>query len=117
MGVTSNITWTLPGAGCDPRPRLLPGALAVLAPWPAARPTLALLQLLLGPANAALPGLVALRVLDPADELVARQRGDVSPGVECHGAGEQRCAQIAWEPVHDATGDSCGAHASTVASR
>jgi hypothetical protein len=47
------------------------GAVAVLAPRPAAGPALALLQLLLGPPNAALSGGLLLGILDPADELVA----------------------------------------------
>src|SRR5258708_11828600 len=50
---------------------LLPGARPVAAPRPAAGPTHPLLQLLLRPANAALVGHPLLRVLDPANELVA----------------------------------------------
>ncbi len=46
------------------------GALAVLASRPAAGPTLAFLELLLGPANAALSRDLLLGILDPADELV-----------------------------------------------
>src|SRR5438477_12987935 len=45
---------------------LFTGALAVLAPRPAAGPALALLQLLLGPADAALSGHLLLGILDPA---------------------------------------------------
>jgi len=56
------------------------GALAVLAPWPAAGPTLAFLQLLPGPSDAAFSGLLLLGILDPADELVAGQGRDVFPG-------------------------------------
>jgi len=54
-----------------PRRPLPAGALAVLAPWPAAGPALALLQLILGPPNAALSRGLLLGILDPADELVA----------------------------------------------
>jgi hypothetical protein len=39
------------------------------APWPAAGPTLAFLQLLLGPANAAFSGRLLFGILDPADEI------------------------------------------------
>jgi DNA-binding NtrC family response regulator len=56
-----------------PDRQLLPGgAVAVLASWPAAGPALALLQLLLCPANAAFSGRLLLGILDPAYELVAR---------------------------------------------
>jgi hypothetical protein len=47
------------------------GAVAVLAPRPAAGPALAFLQFLLGPPNASLTGGLLLGILDPADELVA----------------------------------------------
>jgi hypothetical protein len=70
------------------------GAFAVLAPRPAAGPALAILQLLLGPANAAFSGRLLLGILDPADELVARQGRDVLPGIECRCVGDQRLAQI-----------------------
>ena len=60
------------GGNAESRP-LAAGALAVLAPWPAAGPALTILQLLLGPANAAFPG----RLLAPAaagrrDPFIAR---------------------------------------------
>src|SRR3712207_2232857 len=64
-------------------------ALAVLAAGPAAGPAHAVLELLARPLDAALAGLLLLGVLDPADELVARQRRDVVPGVECRGARRQ----------------------------
>jgi hypothetical protein len=51
--------------------RLPAGAVAVLAPGPAAGPALAFLQLLLRPPNAALSGGLLLGILGPADELVA----------------------------------------------
>src|SRR5437879_2396331 len=79
-------------------------ALAVPAPWPATRPTLAFLKLLLGPANATFPGHLLLGIFDPADELVAGQRRDVLPGVECRGVGDQRRAQVCWELVYHPTG-------------
>jgi hypothetical protein len=47
------------------------GALAVTASRPAAGLTLAVLQFLLGPADAAFSGHLLLGILDPADELVA----------------------------------------------
>jgi hypothetical protein len=55
----------------EPGLRLPARALAVFAPRPAARPSLAFLKLLLGPPDAALAGLLLLGLLDPADELVA----------------------------------------------
>ena len=84
-----------PGRG--PLRSLPAGALAVRAPRPAAGPALAFLQLLLGAADAALPGRLLLGVLDPADELVAGQRRDVPPGIECRGVGDQRLAQVCRE--------------------
>src|SRR5689334_8386446 len=67
------------------RPRrlnLAPGrlptvALAVLAARPAAGSAHAFLELFAGATDAALAGRLLLGVLDPADELVARQRRDV----------------------------------------
>ena len=70
------------------------GALAVLAPRPAAWPALAFFELLLGPPNAALSGHLLLGILDPADELVTRQGSDVLPGSKCRGVGGQRVAQV-----------------------
>src|SRR5215218_1796338 len=58
------------------------GAVAVLAPRPAAGPALAILEFLPCPANAAFSGRLLLGVLDPANELIARQGRDVLPGVE-----------------------------------
>jgi hypothetical protein len=90
-------------------------ALAVLAPWPAAGPALAFLQLLLGPPNAAFSGHLLLGILDPADELVAGQRRDVLPRIECRGVGDQRLAQVSWKLVHHPTGHLRAAHRATVA--
>jgi len=103
----------LPATGTPSR-LLSVGALAVLAPWPAARPTLAFLQLLLGPANAPSSGHFLLRILDPADELVAGQRRDVLPGIECRGVSHQRLAQVGWKLVHHPTGHLRAGHRATV---
>ena len=81
-------------AGMPERRPLAAGAVAVLAPGPAAGPALAILQLLLGPANATFSGRLLLGILDPADELVARQGCDVLPSIECGGVGDQRLAQV-----------------------
>src|SRR5437899_566927 len=86
------------------------GALAVLATWAAAGPTLALLELLLGPANSAFSRHLLLGILDPADELVAGQRRDVLPDIECCRVGDQRITQVAWKFVHHPTGQSRAAH-------
>src|SRR5438309_282008 len=91
------------------------GALAVPAPWPAAGPTLAFLQLLLGPANAAFSGHLLLGILDPADELVSGQRRDVLPSIERRRVGDQRLAQVFGKLVHHPTGHSLAAHTATVA--
>src|SRR6188472_778150 len=91
----------LQGARSDERHRghaarqpLPDGAVAVFAPRPAAGPALAVLELLLGPADATFSGPLLLGILDPADELVARQGRDVLPGIECRGVGDQRLAQV-----------------------
>ena len=81
------------------RPPLRPGALPVAAARPAARPTLTFLQLLLGPANAALSGHVLLGILHPADELVAGKGRDVPPSVEGRWVGGQRRPQVRREFV------------------
>ncbi len=82
-----------PGFRPSERRQLLSaGPLAVLAPWPAAGPTLAFLQLLHGPSDAAFPSPCLPGILDPADELVARQRRDVLPGIERRRVGDQLLA-------------------------
>jgi hypothetical protein len=68
------------------RLQLLAGAFAVVAPRPAARPTLAFLKLLPGSTNATFSGHLLLGVVDPADKLVAGQRRDVVPRSERRGA-------------------------------
>src|ERR1700681_3338370 len=93
------------------------GAVAVLAPGPAAGAALAFLQLLLRPPNAALPGPVLLGILDPADELVAGQGRDVFPGIECRAVGDQRLTQVRGQLMHHPTGDSPAAHRPMVVSR
>jgi hypothetical protein len=97
------------------RPLLPAGALAVRAPWPAAGPTLAILELLLRPANAAFASHLLLGILDPADELVAGQGSDVPPGIESRGVGDQRLAQVSRKLVHHSTRHSRAAHWATVA--
>jgi len=87
----------------------------VVAPRPAAGPTLAFLKLLLGSANAAFSGHLLLGILDPADELVAGQRPDVLPGSERRRVGDQSFAQVFRKLVHHPTGHSLAAHKTTLA--
>src|SRR3984893_16807471 len=101
-----------PGGG---RQLLSAGALAMLAAWPAAGPTLAFLKLLLGSPNAAFSGHLLLGILDPADELVAGQRRDVLPGSERRKVGDQRFAQVFRKFVHHPAGHSLAAHKTTLA--
>ena len=91
------------------------GALPVGTPRPAAGPAHSLLELLTSPADAACSGRRLLGVLDPADELVAGQRRNVLPGIECRGIDDQRLAQVLRKPMHHATGYSWAAHTATVA--
>src|ERR1700722_4714292 len=107
-GFTS-LTWV------DSAPDLLAGAFAVAAPRPAARPTLAFLELLLGSANAAFSGHLLLGILDPADELVAGQWRDVHPGIERGRIGDQSFAQVFRKFVHHPAGHSLATHKTTVA--
>ena len=93
----------------------LAGSLAVRAPGPTARPTLAFLQLFLGAANATFPSLLLLGVLNPADELVAGQRRDVHPRLERGGVGDQHDPQIRRELVDHSTGQSLCRHGVRVA--
>jgi len=103
------------GVACSAGGRAYPAsALAVLAARPAAGPALAFFQLLLGPANAARSGHLLLGILDPADELVARQGRDVLPGSECRGVGDQRVAQVCGQLVHHPTGHWFAAHSARV---
>jgi hypothetical protein len=88
----------------------------VPAPRPTAGPTLAVLQLLLGPPNAARPGGLLLGILDPADELVAGQWRDVVPGIECRRVGEQSLTEVRGQLMHDPTGHPLAAHWSIVMS-
>jgi len=85
-------------------------ALAVLAARPAAGPAHALFQLLLRPADAALSCRRLLRILDPADELVAGQGRDVVPGSERGGVSDQRVTQVYRELVHHPTGHALAGH-------
>ena len=87
----------------------------MFASRPATGSTLAFLELFLGPANATFSGHFLLGIFDPADELVARQRCDVLPGIEGRGIGDQRVAQVSWKLVHHPTGYSRAAHGATVA--
>ena len=95
-------------------PLLFAGALAVRAARPAAGPTHAFLQFLLSPADTAFSGRLLLGIFNPADEFVAGQRRDVLPGIESQGVGDERKTQIAWKLVHHTSGQSRGAHTTTV---
>jgi hypothetical protein len=99
------------------RVRLPAGALPVLAPRPAAGPALAFFELLLGPANAPLSSHLLLGILDPADELIAGQRGDVPPGSERLGVRYQRRAQVCRQLVHHPTRHPVASHGVRVTRR
>ena len=76
------------------------GAFAVLAAGPAARSALALFQLLLGAADTAFSCFGLLGILDPADELVAGQRGEACPDVEDRTIGDEYLPKIFGKLVH-----------------
>src|ERR1044072_6680960 len=108
----------------DPRPRRDPArsrrrrsrgppaavAVAGLAPGPAARPAHAFLQLFPRTADSTFPGLLLFGVLDPADELVARQWRDVSPGVDGRGTARPRLAQGCRKPMDHTAREPFAAH-------
>jgi hypothetical protein len=50
--------------------------------------------------DAALSGGRLLGILNPADELVAGQRRDVLPGIECRGVDDQRLTQVRGQLMH-----------------
>ena len=64
------------------------------AAGPATGPPHALLELFLGPADSTVPGCLLLGILDPADELVASERGDIPPCRKRQGALDQRPTKI-----------------------
>src|ERR1700759_1355840 len=97
-------------SGVKSRSALFPGALAVLATRPAAGPAEAFLEFLLGPADAALSGRSLFGVIDPADELVARQGRDVLPSGQCRRIGKQRLAQVCGQLVHHSARSPVAAH-------
>ena len=78
---------------------------------------MALLQLLTSSNDAAFSSLGLLCVFDPADELIAGERGDVIPSNERRRIGDQHATQVVGQLVHDATGHLFAAHASTLADR
>ena len=80
-GATANAKRSNPRWSGALRRQLSARAVAMLASWPAAWPTAAFLELLLGPANAAFPGGIPLGILNPADELVSGKWRDVLPGI------------------------------------
>src|SRR5690242_257634 len=85
------------------------------APRPAARAPHAFFELFAGAPDPALARLCFLGVLDPADELVACQRGDVVPRLQRPRAGDQRAAQVRGEIVDDAARDRLAGHSPMVA--
>jgi hypothetical protein len=56
-----------------------------------------------------------LGVLDPADELIAGESGDVLPEGERRRVGDQSLAQVFRKLVYDPTGYSLAAHETTLA--
>jgi hypothetical protein len=86
---------------------------------PATGPALTLFQFLLGSTNPPLARYVLFGIINPADELIASERSDVIPRIECWSVGHERTAQIWREFMHYATRYSLSAHGTrlTAASR
>lgn len=72
---------------------------------PTAGPTESIFQFLARPADSPLTGCGLLGVVDPTDELIARQRCDVPPGGQCPRMGGERRPQIVRQIVHHTAGD------------
>lgn len=85
---------------------MLPRLFSMRAARPTARPTHAVVQLFTGAADAPLTGCGPLRVLDPADELVASERGDVEPGIVSHGIRGKGGSEVIRKWVYRTTGES-----------
>ncbi len=75
---------------------------------PAAWATVAFEELLAASADAAVPGLDELGVLDPADKLVSRERRDVFPEGEDFFVSENSFTKILRKFVDGAGGDVSG---------
>ena len=84
------------------------------AAGPATGPPHALLELFLGPADSTVPGYLLLGILDPADELVASERGDIPPCRKRQGALDQRPTKIGRKIVDDPRRHRRTAHGKTV---
>ncbi len=92
----------------------LAGPCAVAATRPAAGPSLALFELLLSTTDATLSSRLLLGVLYPADELVARQRGDVRPEIEGSAVRGERLTQVGRQLMDDPAGHPLATHVTTV---
>src|SRR5690242_14667419 len=77
----------------------------MLATRPAAGTALARTEVLATPANAFLASLGLLRVLDPANPFVSRERSDVLPSRQRRLVGFQRRFQICRKIMDDAAGE------------
>ena len=82
---------------------------------PAAGATLAFLELLQSPENAAFSSLWLFGILDPADELVAGQRRNVLPGSERRAVRQQLCAHVIRKLMDHTTRHLLAVHKTTLA--
>ena len=80
-------------------------------PRPAARPSLAFLELRDHPAYMLPPRLIFLDRYYPADPLIARQRCDVFPGRPRSSDPHESGAHIGWRGMHYAVGEFVASHA------
>ena len=107
------------GHGGDMHRRGLPGhkpALAMRAPRPAARPPQAAVHFVEPDRDAALSGVVLLGRSDPADPLIARERGKVGPKISGPVIRSQRGPQISGQLMDRATRELWRLHVSAVVS-
>src|SRR5580698_3812094 len=92
------------------RVRLSTRSLAMRTPGPTTGSALAFFQLLFRSPDAALSRRLLFGVLDPTDELVARQRRDIHPRVHRRGIGDEGLAQIRRQLMHHSSGKARRTH-------
>jgi len=77
---------------------------------PAAWPAHSVLKLFLSATDPAGSSLILLGVLNPTDELVASQGGDVLPTVQREVVCEQGLPQVSWKFVDDSARNALATH-------
>jgi hypothetical protein len=80
------------------------------AAWPTTRTALTVFELFLRAPDSSLSRDVLLRIVHPADELIAGQGRDVLPRIQCRSVDQQRTSQVGRKFVYHAAWYSLNAH-------